>query len=158
MKSIKKQLRTHIQSHDTLKAQADLLTSVVGIGPDTAARLLAEIGDIRIFDSARQLAAFAGLTPQEHTSVTSVQGKPYLCKLGNARLRKAHYFPALVMLQRVPEIQPFRNRLAADGKTKMAIVGAVMHKLICIVYGVLSSGQAYDPPKLLPQKSTPKPA
>jgi transposase len=97
------------------------------------------------------------VTPQEHASGTSVQGKPRLCKPGNARLRKALYFPALVMLQRAPEIQPFRNRLAA-GKSKMAIVGAVMHKLIRIVYGVLSSGQAYNPQKLLPLKSTLKPA
>lgn len=158
IKAIKKQLRAHIQSHDTLKPQADLLTSIVGIGPDTAARLLAEIGDVKVFGSARQLAAFAGLTPQEHTSGTSVQGKPRLCKLGNARLRKALYFPALVMLQRAPEIQPFRDRLAAAGKTKMAIVGAVMHKLIRIVYGVLTSGQAYDPQKVLPPQSTSKPA
>jgi len=40
----------------------------------------------------------------------------------------------------------------------MAIVGAVMHKLIRIVYGVLSWGQAYDPQKLLPSTSTPETA
>ncbi|NEQ47935.1 MAG: IS110 family transposase [Leptolyngbya sp. SIOISBB] len=51
--------------------------------------MLAEIGAIEHFDSARQLAAFAGLTPQEHTSGTS----PWLCKIGHRRLRKALYFP-----------------------------------------------------------------
>ena len=81
-----------------------------------------------------------------------------MCKFGNARLRKALYFPALVMRRRAPEIQPLRDRLTAAGKTKMAIVGAVMHKLIRIVYGVLSSGQAYDPQKLLPSASTPETA
>ena len=75
MKALKQQLRTHIQSHEPLQAQADWLDSIVGIGPDTAARLLAEIGDIKTFGSARQLAAYAGLTPQEHTSGTSGQGK-----------------------------------------------------------------------------------
>jgi transposase len=53
-------LQAHIKTHDTLKAQADLLTSIVGIGPVTAARLLAEIGNVKAFGSARQLAAFAG--------------------------------------------------------------------------------------------------
>jgi hypothetical protein len=42
--------------------------------------------------------------------------------------------------------------LAAADKTKMAIIEAAMHKLIRIVYGVLSSGQKYDPSKLLPPK------
>lgn len=153
VKALKKQLRIHIQSHEHLQTQADLLVSIVGIGPDTAARLLAEIGDIQAFGSARQLSAYAGLTPQEHTSGTSVQGKTRLCKIGNARLRKALYFPAIAFLRHAPELQPWRERLAAAGKTKMAIIGAAMHKLIRIAYGVLSSGQRYDPEKLKPQKS-----
>lgn len=152
VKALKKQLRSHIQSHESLQAQADLLDSIVGIGPDTAARLLAEIGDIKAFSSARQLAAYAGLTPQEHTSGTSVNGKTRLCKIGNARMRKALYFPAIAFLRYAPELQPWRERLVAAGKTKMAIIGAAMHKLIRIVYGVLASGQKYDPTKLLPPK------
>ncbi|WP_008314835.1 IS110 family transposase [Leptolyngbya sp. PCC 6406] len=155
VKALKKLLREHIQAHDPLKAQSDLLVSIVGIGPDTAARLLAEIGDIKAFRSARQLAAYAGLTPQEHSSGTSVQGKTHLCKIGNARLRKALFFPALAFLRHAPQIQPWRDRLSAAGKTKMAIIGAAMHKLIRIVYGVLSSGKTYDPDKLLPAKSSP---
>jgi|GEM_PF-6064210 len=35
----------------------------------------------------------------------------------------------------------------------MAILGAAMHKLIRLIYGVLSSGQNYDPDKLKPQKA-----
>nr|WP_225886923.1 transposase [Nodosilinea nodulosa] len=133
--------------------RADLLVSIVGIGPDTAAWLLAEIGDIKAFGSAWQLAAYAGLTPQEHTSGTSVTGKTRLCKIGNARIRKALYFPALTILRRAPELRPWHQRLATAGKTKMAIVGATMHKLIRIVYGILVSGQTYDPTKLLPPES-----
>lgn len=106
VKALKKQLRAHIHNHERLQAQADLLVSIVGIGPDTAARLLAEIGNISAFSSARQLAAYAGLTPQEHTSGTSVNGKTRLCKIGNARVRKALYFPAITFLRRAPELQP----------------------------------------------------
>lgn len=152
VKSIKKQLLAHIQTHESLSQQAELLVSIVGIGADTAARLLAEIGDIKAFSSARQLAAYAGLTPQEHTSGTSVRGKTRLCKIGNARLRKALYFPAMTFLRRAPELQPWRDRLAEAGKTKMSIIGAAMHKLIRIVYGVLASGQHYDPTKLMSPK------
>ncbi|MEM8542560.1 MAG: transposase [Cyanobacteria bacterium P01_H01_bin.119] len=54
-----------------------------------------EIGTIEHFDSARQLAAFAGLTPQEHTQCISVRGKTRLCNIGNRRLHKVLYFPAL---------------------------------------------------------------
>lgn len=150
VKTVKKRLLEHIQGHDPLQVQHDLLTTIVGVGADTAARVLAEIGSIKHFDSARQLAAFAGLTPQEHESGTSVKGKTRLCKIGNRRLRKALYFPALNLLQRCPQAQVFRDRLLAAGKSKMQVVGALMHKLIRVIYGVLKSGQPFDPDKLLP--------
>ena len=53
----------HIQAHENLRRQRDLILSIPGIGEKTAVILLAEIGDINIFKSARQLAAHAGLIP-----------------------------------------------------------------------------------------------
>lgn len=148
--SVKKRLQAHIRAQPTLNQQQQLLTTIVGIGEYTASVVLAEIGSISLFSSARQLAAFAGVTPQEHQSGTSVAGKTRLCKIGKVRLRKALYFPALNLLRRCPQIQAFRDRLLAAGKTKMQVVGAVMHKLIRVIYGVLRSGQPFDPEKLCP--------
>jgi transposase len=148
--AVKKRLQAHIETQATLKAQHQLLVSIVGVGDYTAAVVLAEIGSLTLFSSARQLAAFAGLTPQEHQSGTSVQGKTRLCKIGRVRLRKALYFPALNLIRRCPQIAAFRERLLAAGKTKMQVVGAVMHKLIRVIYGVLHSGQPFDPTKLCP--------
>ncbi len=148
--AIKQRLQTQIQAQPALREQHQLLTTIVGVGDYTASVVLAEIGSITLFHSARQLAAFAGLTPQEHLSGTSVQGKTRLCKIGKVRLRKALYFPALNLLRRCPEIQALRDRLLAAGKTKMQVVGAVMHKLIRVIYGVLHSKQPFDPTKLCP--------
>ena len=151
--SVKKRLHEHIKAHESLAKQHQLLTSIAGIGDKTAAIVLAEIGTLTVFSSARQLAAFAGLTPQEFTSGSSVNGKTRLCKIGNPRLRKALYFPALTSIRHCPEIRAFRERLLQAGKTKMQVVGAVMHKLIRVIYGVLNSGQPFDPAKLLPSGS-----
>jgi transposase len=90
--SVNKRLQAHIQAQTTLKESHQLLTSIVGIGSYSASVVLAEMGSITLFRSARQLAAFAGVTPQEHQSGTSVQGKTRLCKIGNVRLRQALYF------------------------------------------------------------------
>lgn len=148
--SVKKRLQAHIKAEATLNHQHQLLTTIVGVGEYTASVVLAEIGSIALFASARQLAAFAGLTPQQHQSGTSVQGRSRLCKIGSVRLRKALYFPALSFIRFCPQIQAFRHRLLAAGKPKMQVVGAVMHKLIRIIYGVLHSGQPFDPAKLAP--------
>lgn len=73
--AVKKRLSEQMQAQATLKAQHQLLTTIVGMGADTAAVGLAEIGSVTLFSAARQLAAFAGCTPQEQQVGTSVQGK-----------------------------------------------------------------------------------
>lgn len=148
--ALKKQVQAHIHSSPSLSQKLTLMTSIVGIGVASAAHILAEIGALEQFDSARQLAAYSGLTPQEHTSGSSVLGKTRLCKVGNPHLRKALYFPALVAIRRCPVITAFRDRLLAAGKTKMQAIGAVMHKLLRIIYGVLKSQQPFDPDRLCP--------
>ncbi|MDC0833608.1 transposase [Geitlerinema sp. CS-897] len=123
VQSVKKRLLEHIQAHDHLQQQHQRLTTIPGLGKDSAARLLAEIGSVEHFPSARQLAAFAGVTPQERQSGTSVRGKTRLCKIGNPRLRKALYFPALSMIRCCPQIKLFRERLLAAGRTRCRWLG-----------------------------------
>jgi len=145
--SVEAQIRDHIYSHPDLRAQSDLLTSIPGVGDATAAALLAELGDApaQRFGSARQAAAFCGLVPRLHTSGTSVRGRSVLCKMGGARLRKALYFPALSALRFNPAIRAMAQRLQAAGKSKMAIVGAAMRKLVHLAFGVLKTGKPFDP-------------
>jgi transposase len=138
-------IRDHIDQTPLLKQQRDLLSSIPGIGDLTAAKLLSEFVDINHYSSARQAAAFAGLVPRHNQSGSSVRGKPRLCKVGTARLRKALYFPAIVATQHNPVIRAFSERLREKGKCPMVIIGAAMRKLIHLAYGVLKSGKPFDP-------------
>jgi transposase len=138
-------IRDHIDQSPSLKQQRDLLSSIPGIGDLTAAKLLSEFIDINHYSSARQAAAFAGLVPMHSDSGSSVRGKPRMCKMGTARLRKALYFPAIVATYHNPVIKAFSERLKQRGKCPMVIVGAAMRKLIHIAYGVLKSGKPFDP-------------
>lgn len=147
------QIHDHIDRHPGLKQQHDLLKTIPGIGDITAFTLLAEIRDIRAFDSARQLAAFAGLSPRQNHSGSSVRGKTRLSKTGSASLRSALYMPAVVAKRYNPIIAAFCQRLAANGKPSMVIIGAAMRKLLHLVYGVLKSGLPFDPDYLLKSAS-----
>lgn len=138
-------IRDHIGNHPGLKKQRELLDSIPGVGEATAAVLLAEVPDIKEYRSARQVAAFAGLVPRERQSGSSVRGRVRLSKIGNARLRKALYFPAITALRCNPFFQSWAEGLRQRGKSKMAVIGAVMRKLVHIAYGVLKTGQPFDP-------------
>jgi transposase len=145
IKRTEKLIRTHINSHPTLKQQRELLDSIPGIAETTAAHLLAEITDIKQYRSARQVAAYAGLVPRERQSGTSLRGRTRLSKIGNARLRRALYFPAITALRCSSFFQQWAEGLRRRGKSKMSVICAVMRKLIHLAYGVLKTGKPFDP-------------
>ena len=141
---LEKAIRDHIDRHPGLKNKRDLLTSIPGIANTTASAILAEMPTIEQFASSQAVAAYAGLSPQLRQSGTSVRGKPHLCKTGNARVRKALYFPAIVAQQYNPTLKAVAQRMRAAGKSPMVIIGALMRKLLILAYGVLRSGKPYD--------------
>lgn len=144
IKALAEEIEQHIATHPELEDQRELLVSIPGVGSLTAALVLAELGDVSRFESARQVAAYAGLVPRHHTSGTSVKRRSRLSKLGNSRLRRALYFPALTAMRHNEAVAVFARRLHARGKAKMAVVGASMRKLLHICFGVLKSGRPFD--------------
>jgi transposase len=134
-----------IRQHSGLKEKQDLLTSIPGIGPSTAALLLSELPNVSQFQRAGQAAAFAGLVPRVRQSGSSVHSRPRLSKFGSPRLRKGLFFPAMVALRFNPLVREFGERLLSRGKSRMAVVGAAMRKLLHIVFGVLKSGKPFNP-------------
>lgn len=143
--ALRRDIQAFIHAHPLLKQQYVLLLSICGIGPLTAARLLAEIPDIHGFDSARQLAAYGGTTPGQFQSGSSVHKPSHLSKTANARLRDALYFPAIVAKNHNPIIRAFCERLCARGKPLKAVIVAAMRKLLHLVFGVLKHQQPFDP-------------
>jgi transposase len=139
-----KQIRNHINNDPELKRQCELLQTIPGVAERTAAKLLAEMQNLAHYKSARQAAAYAGVTPRNIRS-GKFRGKTRMSKIGNARVRKALFMPAMTAKKYNPVLRAFAQRLALKGKTKMAITGAVMRKLIHIVFGVIKTGLPFDP-------------
>jgi transposase len=149
IKKLKKEITTHIKNDPNLKAKRDLLSSIPGIGEATIAAILAELTLFERCDRVQKVVAYIGLAPKEFTSGSSIKGKPRLCKMGNARMRKALYMPSLVAMQYNPVIISFSRRLTERGKNGKVIVCAVMRKLVHIIFGVLKSGRPFDPTLVL---------
>lgn len=143
--TLQKLVHRQLKQHPTLAQQQKLLTSIPGIGETTAAIILAEIQDWKRFKTAKQFAAYIGLTPSECSSGSSVRGRPHLSRIGSNRLRKAFYLPAVVAKNHNPVIMAFCERLLSRGKNTMQVIGAAMRKLAHLAYGVLKSNQPFDP-------------
>jgi transposase len=147
--SVEERLKQYLKDEPELGEQGALLTAIVGIGAITAYKLLAEFCDIDTYTSAKALAADAGVTPAQYESGTSVRRRPHLSKVGKASVRAALYWPAITAMRRCEGFKAFAERLAARGKAKGVIIGAVMRKLLHVVYGVLKHKTPFDPNKVL---------
>ncbi len=122
-----------------------LLTSIDGIGPGTAARLIAELGDPARFDSAGALASYVGLVPALRHSGKRRPGRAGITPIGNARLRTALWMPTLTAVRRNPWLKAFYDRLRAQGKPPKLALTAAMRKLLVAVYAVAKAKKPFVP-------------
>jgi transposase len=142
---LEEQIQAHINQYPDLKEEQKLLTSIKGIGEKTAFIIMGELPDVARFENSGQVVAYASLSPQQHTSGSSVRKKTKLTKTGNQTIKTALYFPALSAIRYNPIVKALATRLQERGKEKMVIVGAAMRKLLQLAYGILKSGRPFDP-------------
>jgi transposase len=142
LQALQKSIDQHIDDDPDLKRIWDLLQSIPGVGQRVADHFTALLAG-RDFKSAEQLAAYLGLVPAEWQSGTSIKGRPRMSKAGSASLRQLLYMPAVVATRHNPHVKALYQRLLAKGKAKMSAIGAAMHKLAHLCFGVVHSGQPY---------------
>lgn len=141
IKEVAAQLRALLKQ-SPLQEQAGRLQTIPGIGWLTAAAILAHLPFEQLRNS-KAAAAYAGLCPAERLSGTSVHGRPYLSKTGNADLRRALYMPAMSAARGSSRVAAFADRLKARGKNGKVVLAAVMRKLVTIAYAILKAGTTY---------------
>jgi transposase len=144
LQRVQSEIKRLFDDYPTLRRQRDLLISIPGIAETTAARILGEMPNLSEFRDVKAVAAYAGLSPRHYQS-GSIEHRSRLAKTGNAHLRYALYFPALVAIRHNPAIRAFAERLRTRGKARMTIVAAAMRKLLTLAYGVLKSDRVFDP-------------
>ena len=120
------------------------ITSIVGIGPNTAALVILASEGFNNFDNAKQLSSYFGLAPTEYTSGTSIKGKRKISKMGNPLVRKKLYMCSLQASRYNKSCMDLYNRLLAKGKPKKVALIAVVNKLLKIIFAIAKSGLPYD--------------
>ena len=114
-----------------------ILQSIRGVGPNTAASFLAEMGTVENFPSYKKLIAFAGLDPSLHQSGKFV-GKSKLSKRGNRHLRRAIYLMAASVVAKNSFFKTYFLKRKREGLAPQKVLFAVAHKLIRVIYALLS--------------------
>ena len=122
-----------------------LLTTIQGIGPQTAARLVARVGDPAEFRSAGALTAFVGAVPGLRQSGKRRGDRARLHPLGHGRLRAQLWMPTLTAVRCNPWLRAYYERLVARGKLRKVALVAAMRKLLVAVYSVAKHRRPFVP-------------
>ncbi|MHC1761850.1 MAG: IS110 family transposase [Negativicutes bacterium] len=146
LSSLKASLETLIYNLAAkFKPKIDLLLTVPGISTElTAIRILAEIGaDMSVFETAKQLTSWAGLTPQNQESA----GKKKTTRIGRAG---AYLKPLLVQIAlscgksgKCPELKNKYLALKKRRGGKKAVI-AIARKLLTAIWHILSKNETYN--------------
>jgi transposase len=126
------------------------LTSIPGIGDQTAAILVAKIIDIDRFATPEALVGYFGIFPEEHSSGVDKKGRPLppgtmvMSPRGNDLVRGALWMAALSGVRNNPALRALFRRLKAKGKRGDVAMGHCMRKLLHLVHAVWKTGKPFD--------------
>jgi transposase len=116
------------------REKEDLLTSVPGVGAQTARTLIAELPELGQLDRKR-IASLAGLAPYTRQS-GRWKGRSMIGG-GRKTVRCAVFMAAMVAARHNPVLKAFRDRLVKAGKPKLVAIIAVARKLLTILNAIL---------------------
>jgi len=120
---------------------ARLLLSVPGIGPLVAACLVAQVGDVKRFSSARKLCSYAGLVPRVHASGQSYRSGS-ITRAGRRTLRWAMGIAAMSATRVDSSLSEFKASLCQRRPKGVAMV-ACARKLLTVVWRVWTTREPY---------------
>ncbi len=143
IKTIEKQCRKIIRSDQNLDQQYRCITSIKGVGQQTACHVIATTHGFTRFDKWRQLACYCGTAPFPYQSGSSIRGKTKVSHLASKNLKRLFNMCALSAIKHDKEIKAYYQRKIEQGKHKMSVINAVRNKIIARIFAVVNRKKTY---------------
>jgi transposase len=141
IETIEANIQALISQKPELRAKAEIIDSIPGIGPVTASTLVAELPEIGTINR-QKIAALAGLAPFNKDSGAK-NGKRSIFG-GRADIRAPLYMAAMSAAQHNPRIRPFYQSLIKRGKLEKVAITACMRKLLVIANAMVRKGETWQ--------------
>jgi transposase len=141
LRSLERDIERLLDRHEV----GTLLTTIDGIGPQPAARLVATFGDFSGVRSGAALACYVGAIPALRQSGKRTSSRAGLTPLGAASLRAKLWMPGLAAVRQNPWLRAYSAGLIARGKLPKVALVAAMRKLLHAVYSVATHRRPFVP-------------
>lgn len=122
--------------------QTEILLSMPGIGPRSAAQILMTVGDMSDFPDAAHLASYAGLSPRTNQSGTSIMSNSPN-RAGNKKLKNALWQSSFASIRFHERSRQFYERKRKQGKRHNAAVIALARRRLNVLFAMMRNGELY---------------
>lgn len=126
------------------RPEAEILTSLPGVGVTLGAEFLVAAGDLCSFESSDKLAAYAGLVPAAHDSGKRV-GNDKRMRGGNKALKYVFYQSAFASLRSSSDSRAFYDRKREEGKLHTQALIALARRRVNVLWAMLRDGTTFEP-------------
>ncbi len=120
------------------------VSSVMSIGKRATSELIVYTQGFKDMTSYKQLISYAGLSPREFSSGTSIKARSKICKQGGKTLRNILYMCSLNAIKTNHACKQLFERMVAKGKNKKLALIAVCNKLLKQVFGVVKNQTIFN--------------
>src|SRR5690554_5555615 len=87
IESVEKQMEGMIEENESMSRNFRLLTSIKGVGPQTALFMIAYTANFTKFKNWRKFASYCGIAPFPNSSGTSIRGRTKVSNLANKKIK-----------------------------------------------------------------------
>ncbi len=140
---VERQMTELIQSSRELKASYQKITKIVGVGPITAIKCIAETDNFLKFANARKFSCHCGLAPFPYQSGSSIKGRNRTHYLRSGTLKSTLYKAAGSAIQHDPQLKTYYQRKLKEGKHKLSVLNAVANKLVLRIFAVVNRDEPF---------------
>ena len=145
IKEIDQEIKRLVRQDNSFNKLISSITSTPGIGMLLAANLVVMTSGFARTRNHKKIASYAGISPIEHTSGTSVYRRPRSRRFGPSRMRKLLYLAAMSVATHNPDFRRYYLRKVAEGKPKRLVLNNIANKLLKIVCALVKSESGYIP-------------
>lgn len=143
IEKIEKSMNTIVKQDEELNKMYGLVTSVKGIGKQTAFMMIVYTNRFTKFKTWRKFASFCGVAPFPHQSGSSIRGMTKVSHFANKELKSIINMCAVSAIKYNPEMEQYYAKRIEQGKNKMSTINIVRNKLISRVFAAVRRGTPY---------------
>lgn len=144
LREVEEKVTRIIESDSAIKINMINITSIEGVGKNTALATIIATDNFTKFDNPRKFTCHAGCAPFRYESGSSINSKNKVSNRANKNLKRLFHMAALSTLRTKGELRQYFDRKVDEGKNKMSVINAIRGKLIHRIFAVVKENRPYQ--------------